>query len=331
MAHHPQRLCGVTRDQNALALGQQMADQIANGMSFSSTWRSLHQNTTVLFELLCDSDLLRISRFAQQHFAVRGGGTARGWMRGSRLGNRRLFSNDIQQRPRQIFACAQVRKYAFNRSRKSQGARAQEKDWVASDARVGNLCIRRAVVEELSAWGKLDDQPLQKGGGGAIDQRMKAFLLQLFAASADRASIHIAHRLEQRRVQLNWIVRFVKREFGHRCVELQLQALQENRMINPTVRSAPTQDAISEDKLNALRLAIDAAVQRVERLEDSHRCASGLFRFCPFIAQKFPTLEAGGPNRIISERHNRSCCADFGFFQCRPDRECTRRIVPPVF
>jgi len=42
MAHHPQRLCGVTGDQNALALGQQMADQIADGMSFSGTWRALH-------------------------------------------------------------------------------------------------------------------------------------------------------------------------------------------------------------------------------------------------------------------------------------------------
>src|SRR5712672_3565213 len=229
-------------------------------MSFSSTWRSLHQNATMLFELLCDSDLLRISRFAQQHFAVRGGGTARGWMRDSRLGNRRLFSNDIEKRPRQIFACAQVRKDALNRSRKSQGARAQEEHWVASNARVGNLCIRCAVVEELSAWGKLHDQPLQKAGGGTVDQRMKAFLLQFFAASADRAAIHIAHRLEQRRVKLNGMVRFRKREFGYRCVKLQLQALQENRMINPTVRSAPAQDAVSEAKLYAFGLAIDAAV-----------------------------------------------------------------------
>src|SRR5882757_3823338 len=125
--------------------------------------------------------------------------------------------------------------------------------------------------------------------------------------------------------------RFRKREFGYRCVKLQLPALQENRMKNPTVPTAPTQDAIAEDKLDALGLAIDAAIQRVERLEDFHRCASGLFHFYPFIAEKFPTLEASGPGRIISERHNRRCCADFGFFQCRPDRECTRRIVPTIF
>src|SRR5712671_4671896 len=136
---------------------------------------------------------------------------------------------------------------------------------------------------------------------------MKSFLLQLFAASADRASIHIAHRLEQCRVELNGMIRFGKREFRRRCVKVQLQALQENRMINPTVRAAPAQDAISQDKLHAFGLAIDAAVQRVERLEDFHRCASGLFSFYPFIAQKFPTLEAGGPSRTISERHSRSC------------------------
>src|SRR5713226_2583369 len=147
----------------------------------------------MLFELLRDSDLLRISRLAQQHFPIRGSGTARGWMRVSRLGNRRLFSNDIQEGPRQIFARSQVRKDALNCSGKSQGTRPQKEDWVASNARIVDLRIRRAVVEELSARGKLHDQPLQKARGGTIDQRMEAFLFQLLAASADRASINITH------------------------------------------------------------------------------------------------------------------------------------------
>src|SRR6267142_1839890 len=107
----------------------------------------------MLFELLRDSDLFRISRFAKQHFAIRGSGTARGWMRVSRLGNRRLFSNDIEEGPRQIFARAQVRKDALNRSGKSQGTRPQKEDWVASNARVADFPIWRAVVEEFSARG----------------------------------------------------------------------------------------------------------------------------------------------------------------------------------
>src|SRR6267142_2153779 len=101
----------------------------------------------MLFQLLRDPYLLRISRFAQQNFAIGGSRAARGRMRVSRLGNRRLFSNDIQEGPRQIFARAQVRKDALNRSGKSQGTRPQKEDWVASNARVADFPIWRAVVE----------------------------------------------------------------------------------------------------------------------------------------------------------------------------------------
>ncbi len=74
---------------------------------------------------------------------------------------------------------------------------------------------------------------------------MKAFFLQFLAASADRASIDIVHGLKQSRVELNGMVRFRKRELGHRRIELQLEALEENRMINASLRATPAQDAIS--------------------------------------------------------------------------------------
>jgi len=52
------------------------------------------------------------------------------------------------------------------------------------------------------------------------------------------------------------MVRFGKREFGHGSVELQLEALEKDRMIDSSVRAVPAQDAISEYKLHALSLAI---------------------------------------------------------------------------
>jgi len=101
-------------------------------------------------------------------------------MRGSRLGNRRLFSNDIEKRPRQIFACAQVRKDALNRSRKAQGARAQEEDWVASNARSATSASGARRRRTLRA-GIAARPTASEAGCGTVDQRMKAFLLQLFA------------------------------------------------------------------------------------------------------------------------------------------------------
>src|SRR4029077_6012975 len=99
---------------------------------------------------------------AQQHIPVRMSGTDRCWTHISSFGNRRFFSNDIQEGPRQIFARAEVRKNALNRSGKSQRARRQEQDWVSSNARVVPLGARRALFKELSARGQLHDKPLQK-------------------------------------------------------------------------------------------------------------------------------------------------------------------------
>jgi hypothetical protein len=52
-------------DQNALALGEQMADKIADGVSFSSPWGALYQNASIFLKLLGNSDLLGIGGFAQ--------------------------------------------------------------------------------------------------------------------------------------------------------------------------------------------------------------------------------------------------------------------------
>src|SRR5258708_29472448 len=112
-------LCWMAGDQDALALGEQMADKIADGVSFSSARRALHQNPSMLLELLGNTDLLGIGGLAQQHFAIRWSATAGGRMRVSHVGNRRFFSNDIQEGPRQVFARAEVCEDALNRGGKS--------------------------------------------------------------------------------------------------------------------------------------------------------------------------------------------------------------------
>ena len=115
MAHHAQCLCRVAGDQDALALGEQAADKIADGVSFSRAWRALHQNTPMFFELPGNADLLGIGGLAEEHFTVLLSRAARRSIRISCVGNRRFFSHDVQERPGKILAPAQVFEDALDR------------------------------------------------------------------------------------------------------------------------------------------------------------------------------------------------------------------------
>ncbi len=127
------------------------------------------------------------------------------------------------------------------------------------------------------------------------------------------------------------MVRFRKREFRHGRVELQLETLQEDRMIDAPVRPAPAQDAIAQDEIHAFRFAIDATVERVKGFEDFHRRASGLFGFYPLIARKLPTLQGRRPTRIVCELRNPRLCAILRFLQSLLESETVRRVIPPIF
>src|SRR6185437_10988633 len=146
-----------------------MADEIADGVSFSGPRRALYQNASIFLELLGNSDLLGIGGFAEQKFAIglrgdvrRGGGV---W----RVGNRRFFTDDIQKGPGKIFTRAKVSENALDGSGKSQSARAQKEERVAANARVVEVRIRRVAFQEFTARRQLHHQPLQEAGGGTID------------------------------------------------------------------------------------------------------------------------------------------------------------------
>ncbi len=92
---------------------------------------------------------------------------------------------------------------------------------------------------------------------------MKSFSFQLFAAAPDGAPVHVGHRLEQCGVKLGRMVGFRERELGDRSVELQLKALEEYGVIDAAFGTAPAQNAVPQNKLDAFSLAIDAAIERV--------------------------------------------------------------------
>src|SRR6266404_7067593 len=159
---------------------------------------------------------------------------------------------------------------------------------------------------------------------------MEASFVQFLAASPNRTPIHIIQRLEQSRVELNRMVGFRKRELGHGRVELQLETLQEDRMIDASFRATPAQDAVSEDELHAFCFAIDAAVERIKRLKNFHRRTSGLFRLCPLLAQNLPTLQVRDPGGIIAKLHDPRLCTILRSLPSLLDSDGVQWVVPPV-
>src|SRR5215813_10571194 len=119
---------------------------------------------------------------------------------------------------------------------------------------------------------------------------METAFIQFLAAPADRASVHIRHRLEQRRVQFDWMVRFGERELGYGSIELQLKTLKQDRMENAAFGALPAQDAVSENEFDPLGFTINASVKGVKRFENFHRRASRLFSFHPVIPHELPAL-----------------------------------------
>ena len=301
MADHTQRFRRVAGNQNTFSLRQQMPDKIADGVGFAGAGRTLHQHASVLFQLLGDANLFGIGGLAQENFRFRLGKAARGCVRFGRVSNGRFFAHDVQERPRQIFASAQVRQDAFDGGGETQRAGAQKDDRIAANARIVLFAGRRAFFDEFASRRELHDKPSQKRGGSAVEQRMESSLFQFLAAATDRASIHVGHRLEESGIKLDGIVGLGERELGNRSVKLQLKALQENGVENSALRALPTQNAISHNELDAFGLAIDAPIEGIKSLEDAHGRARGLFGFRPLVAKERPASKRGKSPRIGSK------------------------------
>jgi hypothetical protein len=114
----------------------------------------------VFFELASNTNLLGIGRLAEQNVDTRSRETIRGrlfiaWLL---VRNRRFFSHDVQKRPRQIFAGAEIGKNAFDCGSETQSASAKKDNRVAANVWIGLLAVRSCFFDELSARRKLDDQ-----------------------------------------------------------------------------------------------------------------------------------------------------------------------------
>src|SRR5437879_261232 len=67
VAQHSQRLGRMTGYQHALAMSQEMPNQIGDGVTLAGTGRSLHQHRAVPIQLLGDAKLFLVSFLTEKY------------------------------------------------------------------------------------------------------------------------------------------------------------------------------------------------------------------------------------------------------------------------
>ena len=117
VAQHAQRLGRMARDQDALSLCQQVADEVRDGVRLPGPRRSLDEHASFPLEAHRDPDLLRVGGLAEQHLfrliarleclclLVLGG-----W---------RIQTDDFQQRERQVLPLVEIVERSFDRGREA--------------------------------------------------------------------------------------------------------------------------------------------------------------------------------------------------------------------
>ena len=72
-------------------------------------------------------------------------------------------------------------------------------------------------------------------------------------------------------------------------------------MVDAAVEPLPAEDAVAEHELDVLRLALDAAVELIQLLEDLHRRARGALDGGPVLLLGLPALVGFDASRLRVE------------------------------
>src|SRR5258708_32683690 len=119
------------------------------------------------------------------------------------------------------------------------------------------------------------------------------------------------------------------RELWHSGIELQLQALQQNRVVNVSLSPPPAQYAVSQNQFHALGLALDSPIESVQRLKYLHRRASWPLALRPLIARELPTLQRHSSCLVVFKPRNARASRRIRFSLAFPKNNLLQRIVPP--
>ena len=275
-----------------------MTDQVGDGVRLSCARRPLDEDASLALQAHRDADLLGVGGLAEQHFL-------RLVSRLEGLGLLVLFgrgieTDDLEERQRQILADSEILERSLEGGGEAQGPRTEEEHGRAADLRVLGLLLRRAFGE-LPARRKLHHEAAEELERVGPAQRVESAPVQLLAAARKYFRLDVRHGAEEGRVQLHFLPGLDERELRHARVEGELDPLQQDGMVDAAVEPLPAEDAVAEHELDVLRLALDAAVELIQLLEDLHRRARGALDGGPVLLLGLPALVGFDASRLRVE------------------------------
>ena len=138
-----------------------------------------------MLELARDPDLLRIGRLAKQNLRVREPRTEA--LLTFNVRRRRFKTHDIQKRPRQVVAAAEIFQHGLDGGGKAERPMAKKQYGLSSNPGIVGFPFWRTRLNEFTPRRELHDQALKKRRRGTVVERGIAFLVQFIAASPDRS------------------------------------------------------------------------------------------------------------------------------------------------
>ena len=102
-------------------------------------------------------------------------------------------------------------------------------------------------------------------------------------------------------------------------------------MEDAALGALPAQDAVSEDQLDAFRLAVDPTIKGVKGLEELHRLARRLLGARPLVTKHCPAPKRAGTRRIRGEMYGQDRAIPLRFLARLGHQREMEGIIPPGF
>ena len=274
----------MTRHEDPLPIGQEMADEISDRVRLAGAGRALDHDGVRHLQLFDDALLLGVGALGEEQIDGLSGRDDAG------PAGPGLVPDEPQERFRDLLQIGKLLDVGLEGLDVALAAIAEEEQGSPIQARdlVGLDLGERVTIESVRP--ELVDERLEELTGRVRVQRVERLLFDLLAQLLNRLPVD-ARESEEWRVELGALGRFFDDEFRHRRIEDQLDALEQDRVLDHEARLVNAQDAVGQEQLQALGFSLELPVQLEQVEKDVERLVELLFGGLPRPPLLVPLLE----------------------------------------
>ena len=157
------------------------------------------------------------------------------------------------------------------------------------------------VCNELGLGGEPGRDGPEEVGGVLAAERVERTPIQLSLKCHDLSRIEIFAGWEGRTVELYGMVGLNDAEFRHAIIEFQLDALEQNGVIDNHRPARPPEYAVTQDQFDAFALAFDPAPNREKGFVEFHGLSGRPFREGPAVSHLLPVTSSFDSQRVVAQ------------------------------